>query len=253
LSSPLLLTRPSTASNALILLCKELGFVPFVSPLMQIEPTAISLSLHAAQDGVLLTSANAVQPLAESTPVRDMPCVTVGPQTAAAAKEHGFLQVVDASQGRQIMGAMAIEQMARENINQWLGRHWWYFSAEKVHRDLSETFKAIGLNCERVIAYRSVPVEPWPTPEVAQAWEQMQAMVFFSKEAVRVFTHHCRVLELKTPHMVAGVLSHAVAAEVESLGFREVVVAPRPESGALLSALKQCRLLQDSFHKVRRV
>ena len=92
-----LVTRPAEDGAEIAKRLAAMGHEALLAPLLRIEFLAgPPLSLDDVQ-AILATSANGVRALARRTSVRDLPLFAVGPQTAAAAQEAGFVRIRNAA------------------------------------------------------------------------------------------------------------------------------------------------------------
>ena len=81
--------------------------MPLIWPLTRIAPTTTALKLPFATDALLFTSANGVRALAALTPRRDLPALCVGPATAAAARQAGFVNCFEAAGDARALADLA--------------------------------------------------------------------------------------------------------------------------------------------------
>jgi uroporphyrinogen-III synthase len=227
----ILVTRPLEDAQGTAQILAARGHQPLVAPLLQtVFLNGPSLALDGVQ-ALLATSANGVRALARRTPRRDLPVFAVGPQTAAAAAEAGFVTVRDANGDARAL-ARAAGEWARPGGGVLL-----HVSGEDSSGALAENLRGRGFTVAREILY-AVSVLPLP-PEAAQALASgaLDAALFFSPRSAQVF-RDCVLQEgLPTASLTAICISAATQAVLAPLPFARVRVAEAPNQDALMACL----------------
>lgn len=95
---PLLILRPERGAIATAKKAEALGLSPLIRSLFAVEPRAWIAPDPVLFDALLLTSANAVRYGGQATGLyRDLPVFAVGAATARAARDAGFVDVIEAA------------------------------------------------------------------------------------------------------------------------------------------------------------
>jgi uroporphyrinogen-III synthase len=202
---------------------RALGADPVLAPLLRIEPRTFDSDVADIQ-ALLFTSAAGVRNFSAQAPRRDLPALTVGDATAAAARDAGFSDVRSADGDVHALAAFAagMLQPVKGRLIHASGAH--------VAGDLVQALSSRGFQAERRIVYEAVAVTALPD----SLRGQFDAILFHSARASEIYT----VFGAATaPNMVAGCLSPAIAASLDQAGWKRIIVAPRPREDALLTAL----------------
>ena len=227
-----LITRPEGDAGALAERLTAQGHEVILAPLLvvsQLDGPALDLNAVAA---VLLTSANGARALANRTTARDIPVFTVGDATARAARTLGFSDVASAQGDVVDLIAVVCRTLAPCRLI--------HVAASVSAGDLAGELGKAGFTVERVIAYEARPamVLPEAAARALQAGE-VDAALFYSPRTARIFVDLARQagLERALIQVTAAALSEAVAATLQSLVWRRIVIAKEPTEAALLSAI----------------
>lgn len=233
-----LITRPRAAATALAARVAELGHEALLEPLLTIteEPEG-SARLAGALDGaqaLLFTSTNGVASFAGASARRDLRVLAVGDGTAAAARQAGFAEV-ESAQG----DVTALVALVAERLNPGAGALL-HVSGHAVAGDLAGRLARQGFAVRSVPLYRAIAADALSAPAVAAFRAgKIDAALFFSPRTAATFVRLARAAGIeRSCSRTAGVaLSSAVAAELEGLGWRKVLVAHTPTEAAVLKAL----------------
>ena len=210
-----------------------MGHEALLAPLLAVKIHAgAPLALDGAQ-AVLATSANGVRALATRTGVRDVAVFAVGPQTADAAAQAGFLRVRNAG-GDAVALAAAVRGWADP-----AGGALLHAAGEEGSGWLADTLTAHGFPVRRESA---VPrgCRPGICPEAAvQALREnsVQAALFFSPRSARIFADCAARAAVSTAGLLAVCISANTAQSLQGLAFSEIRVASAPDQAALLACL----------------
>jgi uroporphyrinogen-III synthase len=233
-----LITRPRPAATALAARLAALGHAALVEPLLTItEDPDARRRLAGALDGVqalLFTSSNGVASFAGASGRRDIRVFAVGDGTASAARQAGFTEV-ESAQGDVAALAKLVTAKLAPGAGALL-----HASGHKVAGDLAGRLGRLGFTVRSVPLYRATPPEALSVPTVrALRGGEVDAALFFSPRTAATFVRLARAAEVERSCAgMAGVaLSVAVAAELEGLGWRHVLVADAPTEAAVLTAL----------------
>lgn len=234
----LLVTRPREDAETFAAVLRERGHEAVVAPLLELQFTpGAEISLADVQ-AVLASSANGIRGFAVNSPERNLPLYVVGPQSADAARQSGFTNVISADGD-----AAALIAKIAESTNPAAGKLLHAAGAETAGR-IKQALEARGYRVEAVILYQAVPVETLP----ANARDELRAnmldgVLMFSPRTARIFAElvakeglaeHCRNLH-------AFCISAAAAAALSPLPFARLSVAGSPNQAAVLDLLPGIR------------
>lgn len=227
-----LITRPQGDAEVSAERLRAAGHEVILAPLLNIMPlSGPELDLRAVA-AVLLTSANGARALAKRTAARDVAVFAVGDVTARTARDLGFMNI--ASAGGDVADLIALVRRALPPCRLI------HVAASVSAGDLAGELGKAGFSVERVVAYEARPVAVLPAAaaHVLGAGE-VDVALFYSPRTGRVFVDLVRQagLERKLAKVTAAALSDAVAATLQSLSWRRIVIAKEPTEAALLSAI----------------
>jgi uroporphyrinogen-III synthase len=223
----LLVTRPLEDALTLKARLEQLGHEVSLSPLLEIVPRD-DIDIPALRyQSVAVTSANALRCL-DGDPrldgLRHLPVWTVGPQSAAAARQAGFARVTETG-GDGIGLARHIMDEARPEAGPIL-----YLSGRDTASDFSGRLKRAGFAVTRVIVY-----EARPAVALASAAAEAQGVLLYSPRSARLWLDLAGRQGIPVSVMMHFCLSPNIAAILPS-GFATRVAA-RPEENALLEII----------------
>jgi len=233
-----LITRPRPAATALAARLAELGHAAVVEPLLTIaEDPDARTRLAGALDGaqaLLFTSTNGVASFAGASGRRDIRVFAVGDGTAAMARQAGFA-VVESAQG----DVAALTTLVAAKLVPGAGALL-HASGHVVAGDLAGRLARLGFEVRSVPLYRATPADALSAQTVqALRAGAIDAALFFSPRTAAAFVRLARAagVERSCARMAGVALSAAVAAELEGLGWRQVLVAEAPTEAAVLTVL----------------
>jgi uroporphyrinogen-III synthase len=228
----ILVTRPEADGAAIARRLEALGHQPLLAPLLTVHLLPHPpLELRGVQ-AVLATSANGVRAFAENQPVRDLPLFTVGPQSAAAARDLNFTHVRSAGGD-----AAALADMAAESLQPDAGPLL-HVAAEEADSGLADRLAAEGFHLRRENLYR-VEVARHLPDDAAQALRQgvVDAALFFSPRSAGIFAQCLARDQLPVGKLIAICISANTAAALEGLAFAQTRIAAMPDQDGVLACL----------------
>lgn len=214
-----------------------LGHIPLVAPVLTLARTGASVP-GGRFDGLILTSANAVDALDEADRRRlaGLPVFAVGARTAAPARAAGFAEIREAGGD-----AAALSGLIRTILP--TGARLLHVAGADRKPEPAASLTRAGYRVVAVTAYAAAPVEALP-PAVMRALdgideEALGAVIHYSRRsaatahdlavaagrrgAFLALTHYCLSADVAAPLVAAGVAAH--------------VVPDRPTEDALLAGL----------------
>jgi uroporphyrinogen-III synthase len=228
----ILVTRPAEDGAEIARLLADMGHEALLTPLLTVEiPSGPPLMLDGVQ-AVLATSANGVRALATRTIARDVPLFAVGPQTAEAASQAGFIRVRNAD-GDAVALAGAVPSWADPAAGALL-----HAAGEDGSGWLADALTAKGFQVRREVLYRVEPTRDLPAAAVHALQENtVQAALFFSPRSARIFADCATRAGISTARLLAVCISANTAHALKDLTFAETRVATAPNQSALLASL----------------
>jgi uroporphyrinogen-III synthase len=215
-----LLTRPADENARIAAVLEPLGARCLAWPLTRIVRLADRLAVPAGTEALLFTSANAVRAFAAASPVRALPALCVGDRTAECARAAGFADVTSAGGD-----AADLARLARAS-----GHHRFLHPRGRESREL----RLDGARVDAPAIYAAEPAGP-PPSEVAEAFAAgaLGLVTVWSPRNAGILGDW---LDAARPSLGGTALlgiSEAAVAPLRAAGFGAVLVAPRPEAGAM--------------------
>lgn len=226
-----LLTRPLDESRALAELLEADGIGCLIWPLTRIEPTVTGFRLPYGIDGLLFTSANGVRALAGVSARRDLPALCVGEATARAARNAGYLNAFSA-----VGDARALADLARRSGL----RSFLHPRGEDAAGDLKAWLAETGQSVAEAVLYRARETGAPPAPVVAAlARGGIGLVAVWSRRNGAILARYLRGggANLSGTDLLA--ISDGAAESLSGAGFRRVIIAGRPDSAAMLAAIRR--------------
>lgn len=230
-----LVTRPRADADAFAARLHALGHTTIVEPLIDIVyldgPT---LDLTGVQ-ALAFTSANGARAAARRTNERAVRVIAVGPATAIEATMLGFIDVsLSSGEGvhglqRAVLGALKPAAGAVLHV-----------TGTVTAGDLKASLTAAGFTVRTERLYDARAAETLSGALIAELSANLiDAATFFSPRTAGLFATLIEEENLASAcrSMRAVVLSPAVANALQTLGFRDVLIAPEPTGEAMLARL----------------
>jgi uroporphyrinogen-III synthase len=215
----ILILRPQPGADATADLARNMGMEPLVFPLFTIEPLAWEIPDCAEYDALLLTSANAVRAIASQIgALRTLPVHTVGPATAQAARDAGFMV---ASCGQADARAALANATAAGH-----SRLLWLTGADHIALEPPSNG-----SLDILPVYQSRGVEAGNA--MIEAVQDCAVVALHSARAARHFTALTDAAGINPSRITIVALSPAIA-HAAGTGWRAVLAAETPEDVALL-------------------
>lgn len=229
-------TRPVEDAERIAAPLRDRGVDVLIEPLLGIVPRAgIEVDTRGIQ-ALLLTSANGVRALAGALGAdplpRHLPALAVGDQTAAVARDVGFVDV-RAAEG----DVHSLAALVRKTLNP-RGGPLLHASGSHIAGDLGRMLEGDGFAVRRVQLYESRAAAAFSHDfRDALKGGTVDAVLLYSPRTAKTFATLAERGELRDAcrGVAAYCLSRAVADALGDLPFAAVRVAPRPEQEALLT------------------
>jgi uroporphyrinogen-III synthase len=228
----ILVTRPREDGEDIARRLAAMGHQTLLAPLLSVKfLDGAPLDLAGIQ-AVLVTSANGVRALVRRTPNRRSAIFAVGPQSAAAARDAGFLRVQSAA-GDAATLAQAVARWADPRAGVLL-----HASGEEAGDALCERLTARGFQARHEILYRmekAARLAPQAVAAIRQ--NEVDAALFFSPKSAALFAECMARDGLSADRLIAICISANTAHALKGLSFAELRIASRPDQDALLTCL----------------
>jgi uroporphyrinogen-III synthase len=221
-------TRASPGAEATAGRLAAMGFAPVVAPLLALRFIPGGEIDLTGVTALAFTSANGVAAFAARAGGRDRPVFAVGAATAAAARAHGFADVVSA-EGDVAALARAIAAAGAG------GGEVLHPGPAEPAGDLAGDLARLGVRARALTVYETAPspLAPRAAREVAGA----SAVLLHSPKAARALAAWLEAAP--APDLAAFCLSPAVAAPLAAAGLVAAShVAAEPTEAALLGLLR---------------
>ena len=227
-------TRPEEDAAELAEALRAEGVEVLVEPLLRIVyADGPPLDLAGAQ-ALLATSANGVRAFARRNEQRDVRVLAVGDATARAARAAGFTSVESAAGDVAALAGLAGRRLdpARGPVL--------HVAATEVAGDLAGALAAAGLGYRREVLYEAWTAERLSDGLAADLGRgAVDAVLVFSPRTGATLVRLLRAVGLSAAarELICFCLSHAVAAAIAPLPWRQVVVAAQPTQTAMIAAI----------------
>jgi uroporphyrinogen-III synthase len=149
----ILLTRPLEDCKEMIVKFSNLGHQVSHLPLLNIESVDYDHSSLESCKGIIFTSANAIKYLNYKNLDKNCLCFCVGLATEKKARSSGFQNVISAEGN-----VRNLKELILRNFNQNDGKLI-YVSGEQISVDLDKLLINDGYIVERIINYKTTPIE----------------------------------------------------------------------------------------------
>lgn len=211
----ILLTRPLEDCHEMILKFQSLGHEISHLPLINIEGLKYESQNYSEFKGVIFTSVNAIKFLDIKNIDKRLKCFCVGNATEKKARSVGF-QNVFAAEGN----VNNLKELILQNFNSSEGKLL-YVSGEMISSNLDSELISHGYTTERVINYRTNPIEKYDEdfikklklkmPEITYVYSQNSAINFLKM----IKNYQLETLWMNTNLMCIGEKTSSILNEIK--------------------------------------
>src|SRR6187549_3195265 len=182
-----LVTRPHPDDETTAKALRARGFDVLRAPMLRFEPVPFRDDADATYGAVIVTSANALRAIAPyivDSRLLKLPVFAVGENTAAAARDAGFGEVIaskgDAGALRELVLAKSKQLKKASPIL--------YLAGADLARDLAGELGENGFTVVTQTTYRMVPAPSLPR-ETCDAFvaHEIEAVLHYSRRSARAF------------------------------------------------------------------
>ncbi|MCB1379244.1 MAG: uroporphyrinogen-III synthase [Alphaproteobacteria bacterium] len=227
-----IVTRPEDDAASLRGDLERLGHDVIVQPLLLIVRRAGVAIPQLPYQAVLATSANGIRCLPTLGSLRDLPMLTVGQQSLAAAKAAGFTNAE--AHGGDVHGlADHVHAVLRPENGPLL-----YLAGAEVAGDLQAQLTAVGFHCVKVVLYDAVPAQSLGAAGWALKDGRADAVLLYSPRTARIWLSLVKAqgVEDQAASLFTLCLSRNVAVQLP--GSWRIHVAEKPDNAAMLGLLE---------------
>jgi uroporphyrinogen-III synthase len=221
-----LVTRPEPDGEKTAKALRKLGFDPVVIRLSTIVP--LDPGVLPPSDAVIATSAHALRCLPgawRNARLFERPIHVVGARTAEAAREAGFLTVIEGPGDAAGLVTHMIGRPARPSLL--------YLAGEPRKPIVETALEDAGFALKTAILYKNEPMDAMPATlqHLLETGEPL-AVLHFSRASAEAF------LRLAGSAIAAPLLHLCLSADIASVLSGEIILAEQPNEAALLRALQ---------------
>lgn len=227
-----LVTRPEPGARQTAALIEQMGLTAILAPALIVAPTSVALPSRRIA-AILLTSGNAIAAFGPQH--CNIPVLTVGDSTAAWARAHGFTNVVSADGDALDLAELAARRLQPNDGALLLA------SGRGQGLALAAILRKQGHRVIRRVAYAARPAPELPAHAVAALRERrIAAALFFSAETAQAFIKllHGAGLADSVQDVVAVAIGRRAAEVLQTLSWRRIEVARKPNQDAMLAFLR---------------
>jgi len=202
----------------------RLGYAPLLSPMLAIVETGLSPESLSGIRHIVFTSANGVRPLSQA----GLTAWCVGPSTAQAAREAGFMSVIEGDGNAKDLARLILNARPKGPLL--------HIANEAAAGDLVAVLKAGGLDARFTAPYRTDPATSL-TPEAAAALASTCPVIVLLHSAKAA----AALADLRPNLTHAGLvsISAAAAAPLKEAAMLGAWIAERPNEKSLMDALAE--------------
>jgi uroporphyrinogen-III synthase len=218
-----LITRAEPEASALAALIARCGHHGVLAPLAKLQAITVTWPENLPQ-ALVFTSANAPLHLAQGA-LQSLPVFAIGPRTAAAARDAGFMHFVATSDGDY---AQLLQSIIAAPY-----RHLWHIGGRDVRHDMARDLQPHKITAQAFAVYDMVSNTTLPPPaQAALAARTLDMALIFSPRSAQRAIQLLGDARLWLP---VWALSEAIAAPLRAASWCNVDVASKPNKHMLLA------------------
>ncbi len=212
----ILITRPIKQAISTQQELEFLGYNSVIFSLLEIYPENFEMDF-GSYDAVIITSQNAAEIVRKK--LNDIPLFLVGEESAAILSDRNI----------KCAAQDAKELLAK--IKAYPYKNYLYLSGDHISTKIDSKLKAYGINVERRVIYKSVAATKLPKDIL----QYITCILFYSARTAETFTKLVGDYDLSKCKALC--ISHKTADKIQSLKWKQVIVADKPNEKALFSLL----------------
>lgn len=231
----LLLTRPQSEAERTATALRAIGHDVVIAPVLVIETVPDVTIGSGPYAAVLMTSGNAARALAEHprhASLVALECFAVGSQTAAAARQAGFVTVHAAGGDGGDLAKLIGERLGQR------GKPLLYLAGDDRARDMAAELAPYGLRIDIAVVYRARAARGFP-PDVAAALKagQFDGVMHYSRRSTAIFVDCARAAgaEAEAARLRHFCLSTRASEPLAAINAKSISVAQNRDESAMLA------------------
>lgn len=231
-----MITRPKGPASALANRLTDLGYLPICEPLLRIQLDPKPIDCSGVQ-AVVFTSANAVASFCRTNTEHGFTAFAVGHATASEARRNKFSVVYQGTKGAKALVDEILDKCSPE-MGEIL-----HVSGEEVKINVASALQEFGFKARREVVYRAEPVERFSGSGFGALRKgTIDAVIFFSPRTGQTFANLIQNAQMEgvCKTLRAVCFSRPVAAELNCLAWKDVIIAREPSTDSLVAALRKC-------------
>lgn len=232
-----LVTRPQPAGGELADKLRREGFSVWLAPMTEYVDLPAEVPDLARYQALIFTSAQGVISFARRFQERLPIVFAVGDATAQAASRAGFTRVYSAAGDGHDLAKLVKDKKTDLRLERLL-----HICGEDTAQDIGEMLAGSGLVVTRVPVYKAKFLDKLPD-DVGQALAEgdITTVTLFSARTAANFARLMQGDDLKgvSRDLEAVCLSDRVAAEIDGLDWKSVVVANTPQMESVIDLLRE--------------
>lgn len=227
---PVIVTRSQPGARETADHLTALGFMPILSPMLQIVETGFDPAALAGVRHLILTSVNGLIALRDVKLAEDLRVWCVGPSTAGAARAAGFTDVIEGRGNADDLARLILASSPEGSLL--------HVANEAAAGNLVATLRSAGLDARFAAPYRTDPAATLSAPALAALTgpDPVVLLVHSAKAAAAVAASGP---DLQNAGLVA--ISAAARAPLAGQAGRGEWIAARPDEDGLTQALQEAR------------
>jgi uroporphyrinogen-III synthase len=232
----LVVTRPRPESETLAETLRAAGHEPIIEPLLVIRPKEdVTLPRHGI-DALVVTSANALQAIANRPEVGELarlPLYAVGPATARTARRLGFTKVIEGGGSATAMLPILISRLRP-------GTTLLHLAGDVVAVDLATPLSRAGITLHTAIVYEASESRALGRPLVtAIRQSEVDGVILMSPRTARTFVRLTSDAGVATEarRLIHFCISANTASALDELAPAVLRIAAKPDLPSLLALI----------------
>ena len=226
-----LVTRPEPRCHETAARLSEMGYIPFVAPMLRIARIHPQPRIDLSDvQALLVTSENGAGSLARAIRDRTIPVLAVGERTATFLRTLGFRAVTSAGGNASDLAALTLS-----NLNP-AGGTVLHARGKDVDRSPLPMLSKAGFDTRETILYRADPVNSLPdSVERAVAKGRIHAVLMYSARSAEAFRN---AIQGDTSNLTLISISETAQAPLAATPFASRTIARTPAEAFLFESLK---------------
>src|SRR5256884_3777544 len=189
-----LVTRPHPDDETTAQALRARGVDVLRAPMLRFEPVPFQADADANYGAVIVTSANALRAIAPhlaASRLLELPLFAVGENTAAAARDVGFGEVIASKGDAGALRDLVLASMKSKRLKK--ASPILYLAGADLARDLAGDLGENGFTVVTQTTYRMVPAPSLPQ-DVCDAFvaHEIEAVLHYSRRSARAFLEAAR-------------------------------------------------------------